>query len=56
MTTTIGPGKTAHVKARIYRDVLSLLRHARGHHLRAQFTARPRSGQKGIVKQIILKL
>lgn len=52
----IKAGKKKSVKAKIYRSCMSLLRHARGHRIKAQFTSRPRTGQLGIIKPITLIL
>jgi hypothetical protein len=50
------PGRNQKVKATIYPACLTLLRHARGHRIRGQFTSRPRTGQTGTIKNITLTL
>ncbi len=53
---TLKAGKTSSVKAKIYNACISLLRHASGHRIKAQFTSRPRTGQFGLIKNIWLTL
>jgi large repetitive protein len=47
-------GKTKKIRTGIYGACITLLSHARGHRIRAQFTSRPRTGQLGIIKNITL--
>lgn len=49
-------GKMRSIKAKIYATCLSLLRHARGHRIKAQFTSRPRTRQLGVIRSITLRL
>jgi hypothetical protein len=49
-------GKKKSIKAKIYAACRSLLHHARGHHIKAQFTSRPRTRQRGLTKNITLRL
>ena len=53
---TTKAGKTAEIRARIYGACMSLLRHAKAHRLKAQFTSRPRTGQSGVIRNIALLL
>lgn len=53
---TIKANKKKTVRAKIYRACMSLVRHARGHHIKVQFAPLTRTGQFGIVKNIILSL
>jgi len=50
----IKAGKTVKFKTKVYTACLSLLKHAKGHRIKAQFTSRPRTGQLGIIKTIFL--
>jgi hypothetical protein len=52
----ISAGKKTHVKLKIYSPCLSLLRDAHGHHIKAQFTSKPRTGQLGLILNITLRL
>jgi hypothetical protein len=44
------------LKAKVHAACLSLLRHARGRHIKARFTSRLRTGQVGLTKSITLRL
>ncbi|MDQ6687634.1 MAG: fibronectin type III domain-containing protein [Actinomycetota bacterium] len=54
--TTIEPGKTKRVRVKLDGACVALLRRARGHRIKAQFTSKPRTGQLGIIKSITLTL
>ncbi len=53
---TVKAGKKTHLKLKIYASCLSLLHDAKGHHIKGQFTSKPRTGQLGVIKSITLRL
>lgn len=52
----ISAEKKTQLKLKIYGACLSLLHDANGHHIKAQFTSKPRTAQLGVIKNITLHL
>ena len=52
----IAAGKSETVSVKLRAVCLSGLRHARGHHIQVRLSSKPRSGQAGTSKVVVLKL
>jgi hypothetical protein len=50
------PGQRKTVRAKLRKACLALLRKAHGHRLKAKFTTRPRTGQSGVIRRVVLTL